>query len=282
MKRLIFVLILMAALPARAEKPRVFVSILPQKHFVERVAGDRVEVEVLVGPGRSPATYEPTPKQMSRLSEASLFVSIGVPFEKAWLGRIAEASPGLRLLDGSAGIEKLSAGHDHQGHGHDHGHFDPHVWTDPLLVKHMAGTLRDALTELDPAGAGDYARGCEDFGAELEALDAEIRALLEDLPRRRFMVFHASWSYFARRYGLEQIAIEDEGHSPGARSLAAVIDRARSEEIPMIFVQEQFSRSAAEAVAQGAGARVLAVDPLAEDYAENLRGVARAFAESMR
>lgn len=278
------IVILIAALaiptPTVAGPLSVFVSVLPQKTFVEKVGGQHVEVHVMVPPGHSPATYAPTPQQISALANAALYVRVGVPFEKAWMARIRAANPHMETLDARTGIDLRSI----ERHGHEHdaqtgeSERDPHVWTSPPLVSHMARNIRDALTGLDPAHGPDYARNYALFAAELEELDLDVRARLKELPKRKFMVFHPAWGYFADTYGLIQVPIEKEGKEPGARALTALIEQARREQVDVIFVQPQFSRRSASQVASAIGGRVVAIDPLAPDYVENLRNVARQLA----
>lgn len=278
-----------------ADPVKVFVSVVPQKTFVEKVGGDHVQVEALIRPGNDPHTFEPTPRQVVALAEAALFVRIGMPFEEAWMRRILAANPELVVIDAREGIplrrlEDHDHGqdHEHDHHGHDHHadpahetahpdqeELDPHVWTSPPLVKVMSEQLRDALSRIDPPRAADYAANQRAFAAELEALDQAIRAELADAADRRFLVYHPAWGYFADTYDLVQVPIEYQGKEPGARSLAALIDQARAEGIQVIFVQPQFSPKAAEQVARAIGGRVESIDPLAADYADNLLRVAR-------
>lgn len=159
---------------------------------------------------------------------------------------------------------------------------DPHVWTNPALVRHMIGGIRNKLTELAPAHAEAFTRNHDAFLAELDALDAELHAHLDPLPNRKFMVFHPAWGYFADSYGLTQVPIENEGKEPGARALAALIDQAKREEIKVLFVQPQFNKRSAKQVAQAIGGVVVAVDPLAADYVDNLRQVGQQFAKALQ
>lgn len=245
----------------------VFASILPQKYFIDRVANGDAEVVVMVGPGANPATYEPSPRQMAELSEARAYFRIGVPFENAWIPRITSAYPELRMVDSSAGIRRIDG--------------DPHVWTNPLLVKAIARNLQAAFSAMRPDRRDAYEANSLAFQRDLDALDAEIRAILRPIRNRKFMVFHPSWAYFAAAYGLEQISIEREGKEPGAKRLAQFIAQGKREQIKVIFVQAQFNRRSAETIAQAIGATVVVVDPLAEDYLSNMRDVARAFAAAM-
>jgi zinc transport system substrate-binding protein len=158
---------------------------------------------------------------------------------------------------------------------------DPHLWTDPNLVKKMTEHIRTTLTAADPAGAADYQAGAEAFIRDLVDLDRTIRRQLANVRERRFLVFHPSWGYFAAAYDLQQIAIEAAGKEPGPRALAGIIEQARENNISVVFVQQQFSRTTAATIARAINGRVVAIDPLAEDYLANMRRTAEAFARSL-
>ncbi len=274
MLRVLLLTLALTPLSGNAAPLRVFVSVPPQQTFVEKVGGDHVAVTAMVRPGFNPATYEPSPRQISALADTSLYVRTGVPFEKVWMERIRSANPEMRVLDARDGIDLRA----HPGEP-DH---DPHVWTSPPLVRLMATNIRDALVELDPANRQDYARNHDAFAAELDELDREIRALLRGVTHRTFMVFHPAWGYFADTYGLTEIAIEHEGKEPGARTLAALIERARRENIQVVFAQPQFDQKLAAEVARAIGGRVVLIDPLSPDYADSLRRAAREMAGALR
>lgn len=296
-KLVFFIAILMPALGS-SEPLRVFVSVPPQKTFVEKVGAHLVEVHTMVRPGHNPHTYDPTPQQISALSKTALYLRIGVPFENAWMERIRSANPDMRVLDNRTGIDLRSiARQEHEHHEKNDGHQpdkardetrqteserDPHVWTSPPLVKQMARNIRDALAELDPPNRLVYARNYGDFAAELDTLDRDIRSMLKDISNQKFMVFHPSWGYFADTYGLTQVPIEKEGKQPGARALTALIEQAKREQVKVIFVQPQFDKRSAKQVARAIGGRVVPIDPLAADYADNLREVARLIAEAVQ
>jgi zinc transport system substrate-binding protein len=283
-----------SAKTASGEKPvKVFVSVLPLKYFVDRVGGDAVEVSVMVGPGRSPQTYEPTPRQMAELSRTQIYYRVGVPFEQVWIKRIADLNPHMRIVDLRKGIPLLYSpahGHGEEGDHHEvkdqtgaaaRKEMDPHIWTNPRLVKIMAAHIRDTLAILAPDRKEEFAANYEAFAADLDRLDRYIRDRLKGVKHRKFLVFHPAWGYFAEAYGLQQVAIEAEGKEPGPRALAQIIDLARKDNIRTIFVQPQFSRTTAETVARAINGRVVAVDPLAEDYMENMRKAADAFVQSL-
>ncbi len=264
---------------------RAFVSIMPQKWFVERIGGGRVSVEVLVGPGRSPATYEPSPNQTAALSGADVFFTIGVPFERAFLSTVESSLRGLMVSDLSMGIEKRRIeDHGHEGeapeaHGHeDHQHAeeapDPHVWLSPAAAKIMAENVYKTLLQLDPAGSDIYDSGLNSLLNDLDKLDAEIERKLKPFAGRTVFVFHPSLGYFTDRYGLKQAAIETGGKTPNAAQLGEIINHAREDRVKLIFVQPEFSKKSAAVIAEAIGGRVAELNVLSPDYINNLNKIA--------
>lgn len=296
------VLILMSVFgsPVIAGGPvRTFVSIAPQKYFVQQIGREKVHVQVMVRPGASPATYEPRPRQMAALSRTSLYFAIGVPFETAWLDRIVSANPRMRIVHTDRGIEKLAMDTDrhhhengagpHENSGQEHlkaGHMggrdpmgipDPHIWLSPPLVKIQVRNILAALQQIDPAHGAVYEANAEEFISEINALDADLRRLFSSRQGMRFVVFHPSWGYFAHAYGLNQIPIEMEGKNPKPAQLEKLIAQARKDDIRVVFVQPQFSTRSAALIAGEIGGKVAVADPLAENWAQNLKNVAMLF-----
>ncbi len=261
-------------LAGQAAVLKVFVSVPPQRFLVEQVGNGRVSVEVMVPPGQSPATYAPTPRQLAALGDAQLYFRVGVPFEAAWMKRIAAGNPGLRIVP----VPELAAAG--QGSG-PHDAVDPHSWTSPLLATTLAAAIRDALIEADPDGRELYRRGYRQLADRLHALHERIAQLLQPCTARSFLVFHPAWGHFARTYGLEQIAVEHAGKEPASRHLAQVIDRARAKGVQAVIVQPQFSHRMAEVVAAELGIPLVTLDPLAEDWLANLEATARTLRKAM-
>ncbi len=255
--------------PATTAEPlNVTVSILPQKYFVERVGGEHVQVNVMVQPGESPATYEPKPEQLQALSQTVAYFRIGVPFENAWMDRITAANTDMRIVDTTAGIQRRGTPERP----------DPHIWLSPRLVKIQAETIAQALSELDPDREATYQANLQAFISDIEALDGEIQTTLAQVTSRKFMVFHPAWGYFADDYDLEMIPVEVGGQEPGAAELADLIRRAQAEDIHVIFAQPEFSTRSAETIAKEIDGEVLLISPLAPDWLANMRRVAQVFA----
>ena len=257
----------------------MFVSIVPQKTFVQQIGKDRVDLRVMVQPGASPHTYAPKPRQMIAISRAKLYFAIGVAFEKAWLNKIAAANPKMRVVHTDAGIDKIPiAVHEHR----EHGELDPHIWLSPPLVKLQARTILLALQDIDPSHRSVYETNYRQFVSKIDTLNAEMAAKFAGNQGLQFMVFHPSWGYFAHAYGLVQLPVEIEGKDPKPAQLKALIDHAKKKGIRVIFVQPQFSTRSAALVARETGGQVVYADPLAEDWFSNLRAVAERFNAALR
>jgi zinc transport system substrate-binding protein len=272
-----------------AGKVRAFVSIMPHAWLLERVGGDDVDVHVMVQPGQSPHSYEPTPQQMAALAEAQVYFLLGVPFEKALKAKMEKTHKSLLLVDTCRGLTLRRMEHpDHHEeehtapagakHGHDHDHeagaLDPHTWLDPMMVKAQARVMAEELSRLAPARADALKTRLAAVEADLDAVDRRIAAALAPVKGGKFYVFHPAFGYFGDRYGLKQEPVEIEGKEPGPQQLAALIEAARKDKVRVIFVQPQFSRRSAEAVAKAIGGGVVPLDTLARDYLANLEDMA--------
>ncbi len=291
---IVLVLVLTVGAGAKDAPQSVFVSILPQKYMVERIGKNKVHVNVMVAPGASPHTYEPKPAQMAALSNAQLYFSIGVPFENFWLDKIAAANPQMNIIHTDEGIHKLPMatyhGENHHGNASDHennsshGHsgMDPHIWTSPILVKQLAVAICKALSKADPSNASFFASNLNAFIREIQDLDQALHALFQDKAGTRFIVFHPAWGYFANDYGLEMIPIEMEGKDPKPAQLMALIKHVRERGIRVLFVQPQFSSKSAALIAKEIKGRVVAVDPLAYQWMDNLKTIAAQFKGALK
>jgi zinc transport system substrate-binding protein len=253
-----------------ASRPvNVFVSIPPQAYCVERIGGSAVDVDVLVGPGHEPSTYEPTPKQMARLGQAQVYFRIGTPFEDGFIGKIEKIFKGLRIVDTRQGVP-LRYFDSPSGKAIP----DPHIWLDPKRMKIQADTIYRTLRETDPGRGEMYKKNLQAFEDDLDALDGKIARTLAPLRGRTVYVFHPAFGYFCDSYGLTQVSIEEEGKEPSPKQLARLITRARHEGVKVIFVQPEFSTKNARVIAQAIGGAVVPMDPLAGDYLTNLETMA--------
>ncbi|RME33036.1 MAG: ABC transporter substrate-binding protein [Gammaproteobacteria bacterium] len=271
---------LCAAAAARAGMP-VQVTVEPLAFLLERIGGDEVEVQVLVPAGRSPEGYDPSPKEMARLANSCLWFRVRLPVEQALLERVTAVNPALQVVDLLEGLP-LRPLPDAAGHPHPGEQWDPHVWTDPVLMKRLAARVRDVLGGRDPSAREVYARNYQDLARELDGLDRWIRQQLAPYRDRAFMSFHPAWGYYAAAYDLRQLVIEQQGKSPSPRHLVELAELARGEGVAGIVVQPQHPQGPARALARSLGLRVVVLDPLARDYLDNMRRVTRALVELFR
>lgn len=250
------------------DKLIVFVSILPQADFVRQLGGNRVEVSVMMPPGANEHNYEPDTGQLKALSQADLYVKVGhLPFEEGWMERFISTNRDMLVVDSSQSIEMIE--------------HNPHIWLSPRLVKIQAETISAALVQLDPENQDYYLQQKQIFLKELDKLDQEITATLSGVKDKSFLVYHPAWGYFARDYGLQEVAIEEHGKEPGAREMSRIIDYAKKNQIKTIFDSSQHSTHSADAIAAELGARVVLLDPLPANYMDNMRKVAKTMAEEL-
>jgi len=281
----IILLATLATGAALGQPLEVFVSVLPQTCFVERIGGAHVRAQALVPPGSNPATYEPTPRQLAALGKADLFFTIDVPFEQAFLGKVRANFPQLTIIDTAEGVPRREmVGHGHPGHerGEHDGALDPHIWLGPNEIRIQATTIAAALSKVDPAHAPECRDNLAAFLAEIDQIHAKIAKKLAPYAGQAFFVFHPSFGYFADAYGLRQVPIEIEGKSPTPKQLQKLIQLARTEGVKVIFVQPQFAGSGATAVAQAIGGTVVPLDPLAKDVPANLEDMAAKLVEALK
>lgn len=230
-----------------------FVSILPQADFVKQIGGEQVEVEVMIPAGANPATYEPTPEQLKRLARANVYFALGhVPFEKAWMERIKAANPDMQVIDTSAGIQLIDG--------------NPHIWLSPQFIKVQAGFICRGLQKIDAGHRDYYEKNNNSFIAKINKLDQNICQTLQSKRGMYFLAYHPSWEYFARDYGLKQLAIEKNGQEPSAGEMADIIKEAAAKEVKVVVISPQFDTKNARAVANEIGAEILVLNPLFADY----------------
>ena len=280
--------LLILALPIRVfadSHIKIHVSILPQKYFVEKIGGDKVKVDVLVKPGKSPATYAPSPDQIKKLGMSDIYFKIGVPFENGILNKIRSMNKTkiidtnheviLRDITKHRHIEKS----DHNSHTVGK---DPHTWMNPLIVQKQSRTIFQTLSKFDPESEEYFKNNYLKFIKDLSRLDKRLHTILSELKGENLFVFHPFLGYFTDAYGLNQIAIETMGKAPKGKELSRIIKLAKKEGIKKIFVQPQFDRNAANKIASVINGRVISIDPLAYDYLDNMENITQTIARELK
>ncbi len=257
------------------ERPVVAVSLLPQAWFVESLVGSDVDVRVLLPPGANEATFEPNLQTLLALRSATLYIRLGHPafaFESTWL-------PGL-LADG--GPDTVVACPGTKGSPPAQRAEDPHVWLSPTVASAMADCIAAALERGFPAWRASIEARHRTLREDIAGLDRELGERLATVSGRTMFVHHPAWGHFASHYGIEQVAIEQDGKEPDPLRLSRYIQRARAAGARVIFVEPQFSSRSAAAVADAIGASLVTIDPLARDWPDNLRRVADEVAKALQ
>ncbi len=257
-----------------ADKPVVAVTIVPEETFVKAVCGENVTTVTLVPPGGSPETYEPTPMVMEKFEKADLFFAIGVPVEEANIIPRAPRSVKIIKLQDKVGSVYADRSFDSGGR-------DPHIWLSPKRVKVMIDAIAREVCALDPKNTAVYNANAAAYKEKLDALDAEILAALEGVHNRKFITYHPAFSYLADDYNLTMYALEEEGKEATMSHLQEMIDLAKAERIKVIFYQEEIDSSQSKAFAEEIGGKTIRLAPLAADYIDNLKKMAKVMAENM-
>lgn len=267
---LILIVLMLGPVPSYAQVNAV-VTIVPQQTFLEKIGGDLVNIEVMVKPGSDPHSYEPKPSQMKAISKADLYFAMGIEFEHAWLPKFNAQNQSMRIVFTQRGVDfiKLEKRIYHGDHYHEG--VDNHIWTSPRIVKIMTKNMVKALIRKDPKNKDIYAENLKKFHAEIDLLDSRLRQIFDPLPENtKFMIFHPAFEYFARDYGLKQIAIEYEGKEPKPKMLANIIKEAKKDGIKTIITSPEFSDKSAKTIAKEIGGSVVKLSPLAKNWSENL------------
>lgn len=256
------------------EKPIVAVTIVPQKTFVEAVAGDLVEVVTALPPGSNHESYDPSPKEMEELNQASLYFTIGVGVEEAnILPNLAKDIPVIFMEEEVASVYPMRTFAS--------GEPDPHIWLSPKRAKVMVELIARELSKIDLGHQAVYMENAQEYLKQLDQVDEEIQNALAGVTNKKIMVYHPAFGYLTEDYGLEMVALEEEGKEATAKHLQEMVDLAKAEEIKVIFYQEEIDSRQSEAFAEEIGAKTIQLAPLAADYIDNLKNMANLMAEAM-
>lgn len=280
--------LLLACQSHRTEpQAELMVSIAPLKYIVEQITADDFHVGVLVPAGASPETFDPTPRQMKSVEDATLLFTTGlIEFEQNIVGRVGNGKNivalhhGIDLIEGTheheQHEEQTEHSHEHHSqatHSHHHG-IDPHVWTSPRELKTMARNAYEAIMQQYPDST-KYTATYNRLVEQLDALDRECRQACENSSTRAFVIYHPALTYLSRAYSIEQIAVEEDGKEPSARHIATLIDAARTKGVTCLLYQSQFPRSVVDVIARDMGVEAVEFDPLAENVVENIATITR-------
>ena len=259
---LIFALLIVGCGTKKVDsKKTIYVTITPMQALIEEITQGDFNVEVIVPKGASPETFEPTPKQVTAFSNAEFIFSTGlIDFEQSLVKRISGSA---ELVNLSEGIELIAGSCSHGNHQHKHG-IDPHIWTSPRALRTMVTHAHDAIIAHYPDSV-KYTEATERLLERIATLDNYCATRIEAAGVEAIMIYHPAYTYYARDYDIEQIAIEHDGKEPSLRQTTALIERAKEHGIRTILRQPQYSEDKVRAIASDASAEIITTDPLSED-----------------
>lgn len=251
-------------------KPTVTVTIPPYQYFVEKIAGDKVDVNVMVSNGNNPETYEPNAQQMMELSNSALYLKVGsIGFEQTWMKKLQDNAPDMKMIDTSVGITPAKT---------PGGNIDPHVWMSCKNARIISSNMLKALCELEPKHKTFFQKNYQQLLSSIDRQDSIIRKSFKDNPEmvRKFVIYHPILTYFARDYQLEQLAIEEEGREPSAAQLKSLIERARKQKIRYCLIQAEFANRNTTTFIKESQTKAMDINPLQADWANAMKEVSLA------
>lgn len=256
------------------EQLHIAAAIPPLAAFLDAVVGDACSVQVMIPSGYSPETYAPTPKELATAQEADVYFAIGVPAEGQAILPHLNPETKVVYLD-----QAVDAHYPPRMIGNTP---DPHRWLSPKRAKVMVAAVLDTLCELDPANTSLYKNNAHLYMSELEFLDQELQSTLMGLENRSFLVYHPAFGYFAEDYDLNMVALQQEGKEATPQQLQETVDWAKTQGVRVIFYQEEIDSRQAEAFARELSGEAVVLNPLSEEYCENLRQMATAISEAIK
>lgn len=252
-------------------------SIGPEVQWVNAVGGDKVNVTLMVPPDDDPHTYEPLPGQLKQVSNAKMYAEIGSPleFETNYMGKIEAANPNLLIVNCSQGITLMPNTAENESDT-----MDPHDWVDPKDAEVMVNNIYLGLVKVDPSDQAYFEKNRDNYEAQLETLDNYTAQTLKDKKGTDILIFHPAFGYYAKDYNLTQIAVMINDEEPSPQRIALLLNTAKADNITVMYNEPQYDPSYMQSIASQVNGKVLTVNDLDENYLQNMRNVANAFAQA--
>ncbi len=248
------------------------VSIPPQKFLLDAIVGDKMKVNCLLGNGADPETYDPSMSHLINVEHSLIYFRVGsIGFEDAVIKRIKTSRPDLKIVDTSEGISFITGTH----HGHDN---DPHVWTSAVNARIMARNMYEAVAETDPSNAAYYKSNLDRLTARIDSIDSAIKTYIAAAPSRTFVIWHPSLSYFARDYGLTQIALGAEHKEASVNELRRQIETAKASDARVMFLQHETDNRQTSIVTAELGIPTAVINPIDYHWDEQMVSIGRSIA----
>lgn len=272
---------LLFAMPACSDKKpeerqRITVTIEPLRFVVEYLAGENFEIHTITPVDANPETYQPTSKQIELLSQSAAYIRMGtLGFEYSQLRKMLSKSPHIFVVAASDGIAPLAS----CDKCYESPEGDPHTWTTPANMKHIATNICTALCVIDYKNKEKYEERLAQLQSHIDSIDTQIREKLDSIDKRTFLINHPSLAYFAQDYNLHQVAIHHEEEGQDSIDIAQEVEQYRQLDINKMFVQEQHNIKHAQEIAKALGIEVVKIEPLAYNWSEQMLHIARSLAQ---
>lgn len=249
----------------------ILVSVPPQAYFVRAIGKDTITINTIVPPESSPETYEPKLSQIRAFAQARIFFGVGMPYEAPYFSRIQQTNKNISYINLGKLLHNIKSNYTH-----DHNHaYDPHIWLSLTAIKPQAMAIYQALAALNPSKESFYKQNLIALLAKIDTIKNDLDAILMPHKGKAFLVIHPAFSYFAKDFGLEEFALEEEGKEAKIKSLSQMPELIRQKKITTLFMQPQFDRTRAESIAKMLNLKLEILDPLSEDWEANLYSIAQ-------
>jgi zinc transport system substrate-binding protein len=257
---------------SKSSKPVVLVTIPPYGYFVEQIAGDILSIEIFVPPGANPHTYEPTPKQVEKFTQAKIWFRYGDPIEQKILPFLRERD--VKDVDLSRGLPLITTT-EHACGNHAHESKDLHVWLDPHLALEQAKKISEELSQSWPEHRKLFEKNYLQLAQRLEVLDEKIKAELQPFEGITLLLSHPALGYYCERYGIHQLSIECEGKDPLPKQVAQVVKEAQEKAVKVIFIEPQYNNKGASLIAEKLQLPIYQIDPYALAYFHTMQDISK-------
>jgi len=254
-------------------KPTVAVAIAPMSEFVKAVCGDKVNVLTILPTGASPETYEPDFSVMKELENAEIYFSLGLSMEENFI---------IKSLNKTTVVEVFKAVSKEYPDIFEGEHRDPHIWLSVKRVEMIVNEIAKSMSKAYPENGELYFANAEKYINELKKLNEYNEKLFQNKTNKSFIVFHPAFAYLAEEYSLSMYSLEEHGKEITAKNLVQMIDLAKKEKITTIFYQVENSAKQPISFANEIGGSAVMLDPLADDYIENMKNMCKKIAEAMK
>jgi len=249
----------------KSNKLKVVTTFYPMYDFTKNVAGDKVEITMLLEAGTDTHGYEPSAKEVTAISDADVFIYNSEEME-VWVPSVLDSidTENTVVVNASEGISLLESTEDPDEHEAEEHEVDPHIWLDPVRAQEEVSNIKEGLIAADPENKEMYETNAIDYNEKLQALDQEFEIAFSDATKRTFVTQHAAFAYLADRYNLEQVSIAgiSTEQEPSPAKLAELQDYVKENDINYIYYAEASSSQIAETLANETGTELEILNPI--------------------